>query len=129
MIGLGTLGIIVIQAAAALSVIGFFLRRSGRHWWRTFLAPGLGFLGLAVSAVLLVNNFSLLTGSTNPVVAGLPWLLLIAAAGGVGYASWLKIRRPARYAALAAGAERDADHEPGTAPVRLVPPKPDDIAA
>jgi amino acid transporter len=130
MIGLGTLGIIVIQAAAALAVIGFFLRRSGRHWWRTFLAPALGFAGLAVSAVLLIGNFSLLTGSTNPVVAQLPWLLLVGAVGGIGYAGWLRARRPERYAALAAGAERDPDAESApAAPVRLVRPDSDDLAA
>jgi amino acid transporter len=131
MIGLGTLGIIVIQAAAAVSVIGFFTRRSGRHWWRTFLAPGLGFAGLAVSAVLLVGNFSLLTGSTNPIVAQLPWVLLAAAVFGVGYATWLKARRPERYTTLAAGAERDPDGAgaPADGSVRLVRPEQDDLAA
>jgi amino acid transporter len=35
MAGLGTLGVIVLQAVAAAAVIGFFLRRPDRHWWRT----------------------------------------------------------------------------------------------
>jgi amino acid transporter len=109
MLGLGTLGIIVLQAAAALSVIGFFTRRSGKHWWRTFVAPGLGFAGLATSVVLLVDNFSVLAGTPNPVVAALPWLVLAAAVGGIGYAIWLRARRPEKYAGLAAGTERDGE--------------------
>jgi amino acid transporter len=121
MLGLGTLGIIVVQGLAALSVIGFFLRRPGRHWWRTFLAPGLGFAGLAVSSVLLVNNFSLLAGSPSPLVAALPWLILVAAVIGIGYALWVRARRPSRYEALTAGIERDLGTSSAPSHLHVVP--------
>ncbi|MDT0262152.1 APC family permease [Jatrophihabitans lederbergiae] len=101
LLGLGTLGIVVIQAAAAFSVIGFFRNRADRHWWRTLLAPLLGAAGLTTASLLLIEKFSLLTGTTNPVINALPWVLLIAAGGGVGYARWLKAGRPERYAAIA----------------------------
>ncbi|MEV6795306.1 APC family permease [Streptomyces sp. NPDC051320] len=125
MLGVGTLGIVVLQAAAALSVVGFFRNRPDRHWWRTALAPLLGFAGLTVSVVLLVRNFSVLTGTTNPVVHALPWLLVVATAVGVAYGLWMRSARPERYAALARTEVRDSQ-EPGPAgeaPVRAaVPP-------
>jgi amino acid transporter len=101
MAGLGTLGVLVLQAAAAASVIGFFFRRSDRHWWRTFLAPLIGFAGLVAASVLVLQKYSLLTGTTSGVVNSLPWLLVIGAAGGIGFAYWLRARRPNVYAALA----------------------------
>lgn len=115
MIGIGTLAIIVLQAAAALSVIGFFRRRAGGHWWRTGVAPALGFLGLGVSAVLVVANFATIAGTTTTAVTSLPWLLVAAAVGGVSYALWLRARRPERYAVMAAAEERAREDAPGAA--------------
>jgi amino acid transporter len=108
MLGLGTLGIVLLQAGAALSVIGFFRNRTDRHWWRTAVAPVLGFAGLTVSLVMLVQNFSVLTGTTNPVVRSLPWLLLAAVAGGTVLATWMRSSRPERYAELAQAGIRAA---------------------
>ncbi|MDT7663594.1 MAG: hypothetical protein QOD04_3150, partial [Pseudonocardiales bacterium] len=61
MAGLGTLGILVLQAAAAASVIGFFARRPDRHWWRTRLAPAIGLAGLVAATILVIRKFSVLT--------------------------------------------------------------------
>ncbi|MDH6135464.1 amino acid transporter [Kitasatospora sp. MAA4] len=111
MLGVGTLGIVVLQALACLSVIGFFRRRSDGHWWRTALAPALGFAGLAAATVLVVVNFDTMTGTRNPVVAALPWLVLACAVGGVGYAYWLRAARPERYALLAGVETRDVQSQ------------------
>jgi amino acid transporter len=108
MVGLGTLGIVALQAAAAASVIGFFRRHPDRHWWRTLLAPLLGLAGLVAAVVLLVANFALVTGTHNPAVTLLPWLLVLATVGGTGYGLWLRHSRPARYAALAAPVDEPA---------------------
>lgn len=102
MAGLGTIGIIVLQAAAAAAVIGFFRRHPDRHWWRTLLAPAIGLAGLVYAGVLVVGHFSLLTGTTSAIVNDLPWLVLAAAVLGLGYARWLKANKPAVYGALAA---------------------------
>lgn len=113
MIGLGTLGIVALQAATSVSVIGFFRNRADRHWWRTFLAPGLGAIGLITGVVLLVRNFSVLTGTHNVVVSALPWLLAAGVVSGVGYALWLRSSHPDRYAGLAATMIREpADGDP-----------------
>ena len=109
MVGLGTIGIVALQALAALSVIGFFRTRPDRHWWRTALAPGLGFLGLATSVVLILGNFELLTGSASPLINSLPWLLLVTGVAGIGYGLWIRAKRPERYAALADVSRRDVE--------------------
>jgi amino acid transporter len=101
MLSVGTLGIIVLQAVACLSVIGFFRRRPDRHWWRTTLAPALGFAGLATASVLVVVNFETMAGTHNPVVGSLPWVILALAVLGPGYALWIRRARPERYAGLA----------------------------
>jgi amino acid transporter len=101
MLGLGTLGIVVLQFGAAVSVLGFFRGRPDRHWWKTVIAPLFGAIGLATAAVLLVTNFGVLTGTNDAIVTGLPWLLLVAGLGGVGYGLWMRSARPARYASLA----------------------------
>ncbi|MFC4031593.1 APC family permease [Streptomyces polygonati] len=101
MLGLGTLGIIVLQALASLSVLGFYRKRSDRHWWRTGLAPLLGLAGLGTATVLVVSNFKIMTGTTNVVINAMPWLILAAGVGGLGYAAWLRSNRPEQYAAIA----------------------------
>jgi len=111
LLGVGTLGIVVLQLFAAVSVIGYFRRRPDAHWWRTRLAPALGVLGLGASAVLLVLNFPLLTGTDSAVVNSLPWLLVAAAVLGIGYAMWLRARRPERYAGIALVEERPENAE------------------
>jgi amino acid transporter len=103
MAGLGTLGIIVLQAAAAAAVVAFFRRRGELHWWKTVLAPVIGFAGLTVATVLLLMNYSTLTGSANSAINALPWLLAASVIGGVGYALWLRRRSPATYASIATG--------------------------
>ena len=96
MLGLGTLGIISLQALAAASV--FRLRHDRpAHWWRERLAPLLSCAGLVVSVWLAVRNFSLLSGSANPLVARLPWLLLITAVVGGLFGLWQRRARPERH--------------------------------
>jgi amino acid transporter len=109
MLGLGTIGIVVLQAAASFSVIGFFRARPDRHWFKTLLAPLLGGLGLTAASVLVAANYSTLTGSSSSLVNSLPWMLAVVAVGGVAYALWLRANRREVYAELAgAGAEREA---------------------
>jgi amino acid transporter len=110
-LGLGTIGIIVLQAAASFSVIGFFRSRADGHWWKTMLAPLLGGLGLIAASVLVAANYSTLTGSTSSLVNSLPWLLLVLAAGGVAYGLWLRTNRRDMYAQLA-GVEAEAEASP-----------------
>ncbi|MFL6139514.1 MAG: APC family permease [Frankiaceae bacterium] len=101
MLGIGTLGIVILQASAVLSALGYFRNDPERHWWRTMLAPLLGLAGLVAAVVLIVTNFPLVTGSKSVVVNSLPWLYVVAAVGGLAYAWWMRSARPERYAGLA----------------------------
>jgi amino acid transporter len=79
LVGLGTLAVLVMQAMAAVSVVGYFRRRGGGRVWHTLVAPLLGALGLAVGIVLAVLNFDVLTGITGGLAFLLPWLIPVAA--------------------------------------------------
>ncbi|SFW77121.1 APC family permease [Amycolatopsis australiensis] len=100
MTGIGTLGVISLQALAGIAVVAFFRRRRDPRLWRTAVAPGLGGLGLITVTALAVFNFPTLAGSDAPAIALLPWLLAVAVAGGLGLAAWLRARRPEVYAGL-----------------------------
>ncbi|MBP2706811.1 APC family permease [Microbispora sp. RL4-1S] len=115
MLGLGTVGIVVLQGAAALSVLAFFRGRPDAHWWRTRLGPLLGLAGLVAAVVLLLRNFPLVTGTTSATVNMLPSLFAVAVVGGIGYALWMRSARPARYAMLAA--ERETEHGDSARPM------------
>ncbi|AHH20007.1 putative amino acid permease [Nocardia nova SH22a] len=101
MTGLGAVGIIALQATAAAAVIGYFLWHPAGHWWKTFAAPAIGLLGLITAEVLVVKNFSLLTGTHSAVINNLPWLYVIGIVAGLAYAWWLRSNRPGVYTALA----------------------------
>jgi len=113
LIGLATLGVIVLQAFAAVAIIGYFRRRKGSNPWTTLMAPAVGAAGLMLAVVLVAGNFKLLTAQDNPVLNALPGLYLPVFAAGVLFALWLRRARPLTYAALAtsdlrASAERTA---------------------
>lgn len=65
-VGVGTLTISILMAVTCLAVIVFFARNKLQtHVLRTCVAPLLGFIGLAVSAVLIAVNFPLLVGDVD----------------------------------------------------------------
>ncbi|UDY24778.1 amino acid permease [Nocardioides sp. Kera G14] len=101
LIGLGTLGVVSMQAITALATIVFFWRRSDRHWFSGLVAPVLGFVGLATGIVLAVTNYALLTGSDDTAVNLIPVLLIAVGAAGIALALWLRKNRPAVYASFA----------------------------
>jgi amino acid transporter len=91
LVGLGTLGVLVLQAAASVAVIAFFRRtRVDTRPWQTLVAPLLGFAGLVAAIYLVLHNFDVLTGATSGVVPLLPWLVVLAALAGL--ATWAAMR-------------------------------------
>jgi amino acid transporter len=99
--GVGTLGIVLLQGGTAVSVVAFFRRRRDRRWLSTFAAPLIGAAGLISAAVLILDNYPVLTGHDSGLINQLPWLLAVAAAAGFGFAFWLRVKRPQVYANLA----------------------------
>ncbi|MER5739759.1 MULTISPECIES: APC family permease [unclassified Streptomyces] len=120
MLGLGTLGIVVLQALSALSAVALRRKDTGAGLWRGVVAPLLGFAGLAATVWLVVGNFDVLTGATGGVVARLPWTIVLVVAAGVLWALRLRATAPQRYRALAT-----AHLAPGTDRTEAVgPPAP-----
>ncbi len=101
MVGLSTLGIVALQAVAAISIIAFFWRRPDRDLWRTTIAPAVGAVGLTIATILLALHYTDLTQTDALWVKALPVLLLLTALGGWIYAIWLRRNRPLIYADLA----------------------------
>ncbi|MFJ9613439.1 APC family permease [Streptomyces noursei] len=101
--GAATLGIVLLMAATSLAVIGFFRRADERQSvWRTVVAPGVAFLGLACVVCLMAANFPLLVGTTTGawVIGG---LVALSAVAGAVQSLVLRARRPAVYERLQAG--------------------------
>lgn len=110
MLGFGTLCVIVLQALAAVSIVVYFRRARDPRWWSTFVAPGIGFLGLLVIVVLAIVNFDTVAGSDAFIIRLMPLLLVLALVGGIGYAAHLKKAKPAVYDGLATDLEKITVH-------------------
>ncbi|WZH35425.1 MAG: APC family permease [Microbacterium enclense] len=107
--GVATLAIAILMAATSVAVIVYFARtRADRRLWNTVIAPALGFVGLAVSAVIIVVYFPVMVGDMDadgaPVFGAVTWFLLalvvLFPVLGYAQAAWIRRRRPAAYAKL-----------------------------
>ncbi len=98
--GLGTLGIIVMQAIAVVAIVVHYRRVRDSRWMTTFVLPGIGAVGLWVVTALAFANFGMMAGSDDPVIGALPWLLPIGAVAGLVVAAVSRSRRPEVWAAL-----------------------------
>jgi amino acid transporter len=105
LVGLGTLGITVLQAAAAVSIIVFFRRRGDRRWFTTAAAPAIGAIGLLAANCLILKNYSVVTGTDSALINDLPWLLIVVGAAGIAVALRLRSAAPGAYQALGEDAE------------------------
>jgi amino acid transporter len=116
LVGLGTVGVLCLQAVASVAVIGFFRRtRLERNPWTTLIAPVLGTAGLVTAVVLSLRNFDVLTGRTTGLVPLLPWLLPIAALVGLA----VGVARSRRGASLERGFEEAPAAEAVTPPAHV----------
>jgi amino acid transporter len=106
MLGFGTLSVLILQGLAALSIVVAFRRQRDGRWWSTFVAPGLGFLGITAISILAIVNFDIVAGSDALAIRLMPLLLVLALIGGIGYAAYLKRAKPAVYDGLATDLER-----------------------
>ncbi|MFC7752608.1 APC family permease [Tsukamurella soli] len=111
-VGIGTLGIVTLQALAATAVVVHFRRAKSTQYLTTLILPGLGGIGLWVATVLAFANFPAMAGSDSPMIGKLPWLIPIAVVIALVAAYTLKRRRPAVWAALEQDLDR-AEELPG----------------
>ncbi|MEU6027917.1 APC family permease [Streptomyces tauricus] len=104
----GALGVIVLMAAASLSVVVFFVRRGAASAQARRLACSvIAGLALLVIAVYTIKDFDVLVGAGPG--SSLSWLLpgiiVLAAAAGVAQGLFLRARKPAAYAGIGLGNE------------------------
>ncbi|MDX3522704.1 APC family permease [Streptomyces scabiei] len=88
LVGIGTLGVVLIQAVTAVAVVIFFLRKRRDRFriWTTAVAPALGAVGLFAAAYLAIENWTILTGATSGLPKDLPWVVAVAAVLGLVWA-------------------------------------------
>ncbi len=105
MLGFGTLSVLILQGLAAISIVVYFRRKHDPRWWSTFIAPGIGFLGIAAISILAIWNFDIVAGSSELAIRLMPLLLLLALVGGIIYGAYLKRSKPAVYEGLSTDLE------------------------
>jgi len=100
---MGTMAILIVQSICSVSVIWYFHVRK-KHpetasWWRTFLAPLIGALGMLYVVYLLFSNIDFAAGAAagSPVFKAMPYIVLGVGLVGVLGALALKYRSPVRY--------------------------------
>jgi amino acid transporter len=116
LIGIATLGVILLQALASAAICVYFARQKWRPLWSGVVAPGVGALGLFAASVLVIDNFALLTSVDTPLLNHLPLIYAAIALAGLGFALWLRARRPSAYEGIGQAQLRahDARGVPGT---------------
>jgi len=83
-VGAASVGIVVLMTLTSAAVVVYFRRtRLDTRPWQTFIAPSLGFAGLAVLSVMTAVNLPLLVGGSGTLAAIIGVLLVGAFAGGI----------------------------------------------
>lgn len=99
--GTSAVGVVLLMGVTSIAVIGYFRRhRNLASLWQRLIAPVLATIVLLSLVALLVVNFDLLMGSTDPgwfERGFFPGLMLLVAVLGLVWAAVLKRRRPAVY--------------------------------
>jgi amino acid transporter len=100
---LGTMAIMIVQSLCAFSVIAYFHfhknHPSSAHWFKTFLAPLLGGIGMLYVVVLLWQHKDAAAGAASGTLLFklTPWIVLGLFALGAAVALYFKFRDPRRY--------------------------------
>ena len=76
-LGLATLGIVTLQAFAAVAIVAFFRRRGQGRYWKTLILPGIGAVGLFAIATVPAVQLRRPARHLHAVVNGLPWLIVV----------------------------------------------------
>ena len=103
---LGTTALIIVQVLACVACIAYFHLRSPQpadaNWFRTFLAPLLGGIGMAYMVWLLIQNAAFAAGAAvdDIVFRMIPWVVGIVGFGGIAFALAVRRYSPRRYQML-----------------------------
>jgi amino acid transporter len=97
---LGVLGILAVQGICSIAIIRFFWTegRDGFHWFKTLVAPILGFLSMVAACYLLIDNRAGLSGAGSALFIKLvPWTVLAVYVIGMAIALWMRANARERY--------------------------------
>ena len=100
---LGTMAILIVQALCAFAVIAFFHfhkeHPSSAHWFKTFLSPLLGGIGMLYVVYLLWEHKETAAGAAAGALLFklTPWIVVGIFGFGAALALYFKYRDPSRY--------------------------------
>ena len=100
---LGTMAILVVQSLCAFAVIAYFhfhkFHPSSAHWFKTFLAPLLGGIGMLYVVYLLWEHKESAAGAASGTLLFklTPWIVVGLFAVGAAMALYFKFRDTRRY--------------------------------
>lgn len=86
--GLGAVSIVGAQLLTSIAVLVYLHRAGHRHWVRHRILPAIGSIGLLVVMVLILSEFSSITGKTEWYYSGLPYVALAVLLGGAARGLW-----------------------------------------
>ncbi|WP_261393574.1 APC family permease [Microbacterium esteraromaticum] len=104
----GALGLVLLMALVAVSVIGYFRRDArGVGIMARLVAPLISAILLGLILLLILMNFNVLLDQAEPGLTTflLPALVILPGVIGVAWGVWLRGARPAVYARVGHGAE------------------------
>jgi len=85
--GIAGVGVVILMTLTCVAVVVFFrVNRVDTRLWHTFVAPGLGMIGLAAVVYLELKNFPLLMGGSTPLGVAAACMLALAFVGGALWA-------------------------------------------
>jgi amino acid transporter len=111
LIGAGTLGIIGLQAAAAIAILVYVFRRRREAGIPALILSFCAAIGLCVAVGAVCANFPLLATVSSSFVAWFPVLYLATLIAGLCFGLWLRWNRPHHYAKLAFGFRASGERE------------------
>lgn len=101
--GSGGFALLLLITVASLSVFVYFQRQRARNpqsVWKTVVAPLVSFVFLAVIVFMACTNYPELIGGSITVTVVFMTTTAMTVLGGIGYALYLRKRRPDCYARL-----------------------------
>ncbi|HKV18793.1 MAG TPA: APC family permease [Mycobacterium sp.] len=100
---LGTMAILIVQSLCAFAVIAYFHfhkeHPSSAHWFKTFLAPLLGGIGMLYVVLLLWQHKEAAAGAASGTILFklTPWIVVGLFVFGGAMALYFKFRDPTKY--------------------------------
>lgn len=114
---LGTMAILIVQSLCAFAVVAYFHfhknHPSSAHWFKTFLAPLLGGIGMLYVVYLLWVHKDAAAGTASGTLLFklTPWIVVTVAVVGAAMAAYFKFNDKRRYELIGRIVYEDHEHQ------------------